>query len=505
MRRPSFVVLLLIAASFAGCYGEDDSAPNTDYKDEEIFDLNGRLNESVAIIGSLEERVSELQELASLVPALQTNISELNEEITVLNSNITTLGLHLQVLGEQYSQALGEVQTLTEELVLAQVNLSGLEDELEGLEEDSAEAREKMQELESLADSLNSTILGLQNQIATYNVIISNLEATRDYYRERVEELEESVEDLEEEISELENSQLECDDSTYEDNGVCRSSGIVWVSTPFESGFIANITQSFHGYYSHNGVMLYAVDFPVNENTTISASLPGVVIQVVEHHTGGCPSVDCVNQSNYVIIDHGDSTFGMYAHLTYNGVLVDVGDIVHQGQPIALSGNTGWSTGPHLHFEVKDIYGQSMPVRFHELASLTNGVAFWGASVVSNNTQTGQGVNHTTSLCEDDLFLSFGILLDSDIPCSVAQLDTAYALQGWTYGPSGRVGVGQYDISAGQWSYWCYYSNSNGWFDIDLSFSSSTHDDSTYFMVYSADSNCVSYQAWDASIGLWLE
>ena len=97
MRGPSFVVLLLIAASFAGCFGEDDSAPNTDYKDEEIFDLNERLNESVATIGSLEERVSELQELANLVPALQTNISELNEEITVLNSNITTLGLHLQV------------------------------------------------------------------------------------------------------------------------------------------------------------------------------------------------------------------------------------------------------------------------------------------------------------------------------------------------------------------------------------------------------------------------
>lgn len=505
MRRASFVVLLLMAASFAGCSGEDNSVPNTDYKDEEISDLNQRLNESGDTIESLEEIVSELQELSDQVPALQTTISNLNEDITELNGNISTLRGELQVLGEQYSQAQGEVQTLTEELVLAQVNLSVLEDELEGLEEDSDEARENVQELRSLADSLNSTILELQNQITTYNVIISNLEATRDYYYERVEELEDSVEDLEEQIFELQNSQLECDDSTYEDNGVCRSGGIVWVSIPFEAGFIANITQSFHGYYSHNGVMLYAVDFPVDENTTIAAALPGVVIEVVEHHTGGCPSADCVNQSNYVIIDHGDSTFGMYAHLTYNGVLVDVGDIVHQGQPIALSGNTGWSTGPHLHFEVKDIYGQSMPVRFNELSSLTNGVAFWGASVVSNNTQSGQGVNHTTSTCENELFLSFGILLNSDIPCSVAQLDTAYALQGWTYGASGRVGVGQYDISAGQWSYWCYYSNSNGWFDIDLSFSSSTHEDSTYFMVYSADANCVSYQAWDASIGLWLE
>lgn len=505
MRVVSFVVLLLVSASFAGCSGQDNPTPNTDYKDEEIIDLIERLNESTEAIESLEEKVSELQELADLTPNLQTNISELNENIIVLNSNITSLELHLQQLSEQYSQALDEVHSLTEELVLAQYNISELEYELDGVENDSAEAEEKINELESLLESLNTTILELLNQISSLNEIILNLEESRDYYLERVDELEGSIENLNDEISVLENSLLVCEDSTYEDNGVCRSSGIVWVNAPFESGFIANITQSFHGYYSHNGAMLYAVDFPVDENTTISAALPGVVIQIVEHHTGGCPSVDCVNQSNYVIIDHGDSTFAMYAHLTYNGVLVDVGDIIHRGQTIALSGNTGWSTEPHLHFEVKDIYGQSMPVRFNELFSLSNGVAFWGASIVSNNTLIVQGVNHTTSLCEYDLFLSFGILLNSDIPCSVAQLDTVYTLQGWTYGPSGRVGVAQYDISSGQWNYWCYYSNSNGWFNFDLSFSSTMHDDSTYFMIYSADSNCVSYQAWDASIGLWLE
>ena len=505
MRVAPFVVLILISASFSGCSGQDNTAEKTDYKDEEIFELNKRLNESTSNIESLEEKVLELQNLSDLTPDLQTNISELNEIIIVLNSNITTLRIQLQQIDEQYSQTLIEVNSLNEVLALAQINLSELEDELDGVENDSAEAEEKINDLESLVDSLNSTILELQNQIINFNEIILNLEESRDYYLERVNELEESIENLEEEISILENSLLECEDSTSEHNGVCRSNGIVWVNAPFEPGFIANITQSFHGYYSHNGAMLYAVDFPVNENTTISAALPGVVIQVVEHHTGGCPSVDCINQSNYIIIDHGDSTFAMYAHLAYNGVLVDEGDIINRGQNIAFSGNTGWSTEPHLHFEVKDIYGQSLPVRFNELFSLTNGVAFWGASIVSNNSLIVQGVNYTTSLCDDDLFLSFGILLSSDIPCSVAQLDTAYSLQGWTYAPSGKIGVGQYDISLGQWNYWCYNSNSNGWFDIDLSFSSNIHDNSTYFMVYSADSNCVSYQAWDASIGLWLE
>ena len=505
MRRASFVVLLLLSASLAGCSGDDDSIPDTDPKDEEILNLNERLNESAVMIESLEERLAELQEQADQVPSLQATIAGLNTEVTLLNDNISGLEEGLQGLEEQYTEVLSEIQTRNEELSQAQEELVDLQAEIEALEADSDSSSERIEELESQAESLNSTILSLHNQIVSYIALVSTLEAERDYYSDRVEELEDQVENLESEIDELENAQLECDESTYEDDGFCRSRGVVWVSIPFEAGFIANITQSFHGYYSHNGAMLYAVDFPVNENTSIAAALPGVVIQVVEHNTGGCPSATCFNQSNFVIIDHGDSTFGMYAHLTYNGALVDVGDVVHQGQPIALSGNTGWSTGPHLHFEVKDIYGQSMPVRFHELASLTDGVAYWGASVVSNNTQSGQWVNHTTSSCEDDLFLSFGILLYSDIPCSVAQLDTTYTLEGWTYGPSGMVGVAQYDISEGEWIYWCYYSNSNGWFHINLSFSSATHEDSTYFMVFSADSDCVSYQAWDASIGLWLE
>ncbi|DAC64617.1 MAG TPA: hypothetical protein D7I15_07265, partial [Candidatus Poseidoniales archaeon] len=89
MRKASFVVLLLMAASFAGCSGEDNSVPNTDYKDEEISDLNQRLNESGDTIESLEEIVSELQELSDQVPALQTTISNLNEDITELNGNIS--------------------------------------------------------------------------------------------------------------------------------------------------------------------------------------------------------------------------------------------------------------------------------------------------------------------------------------------------------------------------------------------------------------------------------
>jgi hypothetical protein len=56
---------------------------------------------------------------------------------------------------------------------------------------------------------------------------------------------------------------------------------------------------------------------------------------------------------NYVLIDHGDGVQTLYAHAIIGSVTVNAGDIVKQGETIARVGNTGWSTGPHLHFEVR--------------------------------------------------------------------------------------------------------------------------------------------------------
>jgi murein DD-endopeptidase MepM/ murein hydrolase activator NlpD len=96
------------------------------------------------------------------------------------------------------------------------------------------------------------------------------------------------------------------------------------------------LTQGAHGYNS--------VDFGAPTGTSVLASASGtVIISKPSGYNGG--------YGQYVVIEHDNGTQTLYAHLSK--VLVTVGDSVAKGQKIALSGNTGRSTGPHLHFEVR--------------------------------------------------------------------------------------------------------------------------------------------------------
>jgi murein DD-endopeptidase MepM/ murein hydrolase activator NlpD len=117
---------------------------------------------------------------------------------------------------------------------------------------------------------------------------------------------------------------------------------------PYPVGTAWSLTQTnCTGSHREGTFDQYAYDFVMPIGSSVVAARGGVVSRVEERYTDGNFSPD---QANYVIVDHGDGTSALYWHLTRNGALVEVGDMVSQGQPIALSGNTGFSTEPHLHF-----------------------------------------------------------------------------------------------------------------------------------------------------------
>ncbi len=107
------------------------------------------------------------------------------------------------------------------------------------------------------------------------------------------------------------------------------------------------------------GAMHEGIDFVADTGTRIVASAGGVV-SVAEHHS---------SYGNMIEIDHGNDFSSRYAHLSK--LDVKPGQLVKRGQLIGLSGNTGRSTGPHLHFEVRYRGIAQNPMRFFQMGAGT--------------------------------------------------------------------------------------------------------------------------------------
>lgn len=137
---------------------------------------------------------------------------------------------------------------------------------------------------------------------------------------------------------------------------------------PYASGRSYRVLQGYGSRFSHTGLEAYTIDFDMSEGTPVHAARAGVVARVEESYSIGCWSDGCGRYANYIVILHSDGTTGEYYHLQHDGALVEVGDSVFRGQKIGLSGNTGHTTMPHLHFAVYRAteWGntQSIPVHF---------------------------------------------------------------------------------------------------------------------------------------------
>jgi murein DD-endopeptidase MepM/ murein hydrolase activator NlpD len=137
---------------------------------------------------------------------------------------------------------------------------------------------------------------------------------------------------------------------------------------PYLPGLGFPVSQSYNGEFSHHGDSRYAVDFEMPEGTPIVAAREGTVVSLRADSTVGGPSRKYEDDANYVVVQHADGTFAEYLHLQPNGIRVREGEQVRRGQLLGLSGNTGFSGGPHLHFMVAgataDGGRRSFPVRF---------------------------------------------------------------------------------------------------------------------------------------------
>jgi len=123
-------------------------------------------------------------------------------------------------------------------------------------------------------------------------------------------------------------------------------------SLPVDENSNWQLGQTFHGGFSHTDEQnLYAVDIVVDEGTPILAARGGTVMQVENgFDSAGLNREKYAERANLIRILHDDGSMAIYAHLREGGAMVRVGQKVSLGQLIGYTGNTGYSSGPHLHF-----------------------------------------------------------------------------------------------------------------------------------------------------------
>lgn len=132
----------------------------------------------------------------------------------------------------------------------------------------------------------------------------------------------------------------------------------------------ARVDQGYGGSFSHQDAEnRYALDLAVPQGTPVLAARDGLVMQVDASHRGDGRAAGGAS-GNFVRVLHRDGSMALYAHLQPGGVLVTPGREVRAGDRIGLSGDTGYTTGPHLHFAVQVNRGMqlaSIPFRMDGL------------------------------------------------------------------------------------------------------------------------------------------
>jgi murein DD-endopeptidase MepM/ murein hydrolase activator NlpD len=137
---------------------------------------------------------------------------------------------------------------------------------------------------------------------------------------------------------------------------------------PFAAGRSFRVMQGQDGAFSHKGDERFAIDFGLPQGEPVLAAREGLVVLVRDGFDVGAPDSSLKLKANEIFVRHPDGTIGEYVHLQRDSMKVTLGDTITAGQTLALSGNTGYTKGPHLHFMVfraKDSKSrESFPIRF---------------------------------------------------------------------------------------------------------------------------------------------
>ena len=302
----------------------------------EINDNQARIENLTGEIGSLEKRIADKE---MLILSQKRLLSELMRSA----SGQSSIGIARLIMesndesgwtmkdDERVAQTSGRLGELLEEIRMTKQELENEQTVLEHKKAEADSVQEQLSKqndyLESTKDTKASLLSKTQSEVKKYNTIVDQLEEERDAIENEIESLESTK------IGEL-----NLKDMPAFKHGLL---GYPVKKVTFSQGYGKTAfakTSKFYGSSGfHNGL-----DFAMPTGTSVLAAADGKVVATGNNGRYA--------YGRWMAIDHGNGIVTMYGHLS--SVVKSKGSTVKKGDTIAKSGNTGNSTGPHLHFTV---------------------------------------------------------------------------------------------------------------------------------------------------------
>lgn len=308
-------------------------------KEQEIED------KKVQIASLEEENKQNLEKFSKLARALYMNDS--SDTIPLLNGSDDWYNffVYSDVIKNISSQNLKFMNDLLERIHEQEDKIEELNADIDKLEQEKAKLKEDQQALENEKAGLEDEKADLQTYVDEQTADLYNIAAQNQQLTEKVNSLKYQINASNEEVEEL-NAALE---KAIREKQAANSGQIVYSTDgfrwPLDKQF--QLITTYFGYDAWRGGNHYGIDVGnagIGGNN-IYAAQSGTVITA--YNDGGYHG----GFGNYVVIDHGDGVSTLYAHC--RSVAVVEGQTVSKGDVIGYVGTTGWSTGNHLHFEVR--------------------------------------------------------------------------------------------------------------------------------------------------------
>ena len=341
-------------------------------KKEEIANEKSETMKTVEnLISKISNAETEIDDLQDKVQNLQTQISNKEKDIQQMEEEYTkqedlldtrivamyersqTSFLDVFLNASSMTDALAKYYAASElfesdkELIQAtkdqKVKIENEKTELESnkkeLESSLSEQKTKVNELQSLKSEKQSYANKLTQDEKEVQKEIEELQADNKQIEKEVKEAEKKYQKQLEELARQQQQNSKNNNTNSNSNsGSNTSSGSGYFMRPISGGSV-----SANGYYS-SGKFHGAIDYAVSVGTTVVAAADGVVMTTADLSS---------SYGTHVVIRHANGTQTYYGHGTRGSICVKPGQIVKKGEKIMLSGSTGNSSGPHLHFEVR--------------------------------------------------------------------------------------------------------------------------------------------------------